>query len=243
MKVVRRALVLSSVCAAFGLAAYLVPGVLLESASAKSTDGTLNCSVGPGFTISSDAADGLAPGTYTWSIHDKSDEHNCDLVGTGCSSEVEFVGDKSCTVTLEAGKTYTFLCDAHPTQMKGSFRTAGGTSPPPPPPPAPPPPPPPPTAKPVKLSAKIGEVGPPTLKTLSGKKVTKLVAGKYTIVVKDTTTHHNFHLRGPGVNKATGVAAKRTYTWKLTFRRGTYTYRDDAKPTVKKTVKVVSAPA
>jgi plastocyanin len=236
---VRRALVLALACTAVGLAAYLVPGVLLHSASAKTTDGTLNCTVGPGFTISSDAANGLAPGTYTWSIHDKSEEHNCDLVGTGCSSSVELEGDSSCTVTLEAGKTYTFQCDAHPTQMKGSFTTAGGSSPPPPPPPPPAPPP----VRPVKLSAKIGEVGPPTLKTLGGRKVTRLVAGKYTIVVKDTTAHHNFHLRGPGVNKTTGVAAKRTYTWTLTFRRGTYTYRDDAKPTVKKTVKVVPGPA
>src|SRR4029077_18277946 len=105
------------------------------------------------------------------------------------------------------------------------------------------PPPPPPTTKPVKLSAKIGEVGPPKLTTLSGKKVMKLVAGKYTIVVKDTTTHHNFHLRGPSVNKTTGIAAKRTYTWKLSFRRGTYTYRDDAKPTVKKSFRVVPGAA
>jgi hypothetical protein len=234
---VRRVLILAVICASVGLAAYLVPGLLLESASATTTDGTLNCTVGPGFTISSDAADGLAPGTYTWSIHDKSEEHNCDLVGTGCSSEVELEGDKSCTVTLEAGKTYTFQCDAHPTQMKGSFKVAGGSSPPPPPPPAPPP------VKPVKLSAKIGEVGPPALTTLSGRKVTKLVAGKYTVVAKDTTTHHNFHLRGPGVNKTTGIAAKRTYTWKLSLRRGTYTYLDDAKPTVKKSFKVVPGAA
>jgi hypothetical protein len=224
------------VCAAVGLSVYLLPGLLVHPASAKTTDGTLNCTVGPGFTISSDAPDGLAAGTYTWSIHDKSDAHNCDLVGTGCSSEVEFVGDTSCTVTLQAGTTYTFRCDAHPTTMRGVFTTAGG-APPPPPPPAPPPPPPP--AKPQKLSARIGEVGPPMLTTPSGKKVTKLVAGKYTLVVKDTSANHNFRLRGPGVNRATGIATKRTYTWKLTFRRGTYAYRDDAKPTVKKTFKVV----
>ena len=231
-----RAAVLAVLCAAIGLGAYLVPGVFVHPASAKATDGTLNCSVGPGFTISSDAADGLAPGTYTWSIHDKSDEHNCDLVGTGCSSEVEFVGDTSCTVTLQAGTTYRFQCDAHPTTMRGSFTTAGGSPPPPPPPPPPPAPPP---AKPQKLTAKIGEVGPPTLTTPSGKRVKTLAAGRYALVVKDNSTHHNFHLRGPGVNRSTGIAAKRTYTWTLTFRRGTYTYRDDAKPTVKKSFKVV----
>jgi plastocyanin len=35
---------------------------------------------------------------------------------------------------------------------------------------------------------------------------------------------HNFHLRGPGVNKATTVRAKRTVTWTVTLRRGTYRY-------------------
>jgi hypothetical protein len=235
-----RALVLAVACATIGLAAYLVPGALVHPASAKTTDGTLNCSVGPGFTISSDAPDGLAAGTYTWSIHDKSDEHNCDLVGTGCSSGAEFVGDTSCTVTLQAGTTYTFECDAHPTTMRGSFTTAGGAPARPPP---PPPPPPTPRPKPQKLLTRVGELGPPTLTTTSGKKVTKLVAGKYTLVVKDTSAHHNLHLRGPGVNRVTSIAAKRTYTWKLTFRRGTYTYRDDAKPTVKKPFKVAAKPS
>jgi hypothetical protein len=92
------------------------------------------------------------------------------------------------------------------------------------------------------VSARIGETGLPTLITPAGKKITKLFAGKYTLVIKDTTTHHSFHLRGPRVNKSTGIAAKGTFTWKLTFRRGTYTYRDDAKPTVKKSFKVVAPP-
>src|SRR5438067_1920353 len=215
-----------------------MPGVLMSSASAKTVDGTLNCTVGPGFTISMDATDGLAPGTYTLQIHDKSDLHNCDLVGTGCASPVDQSGEFSCTVTLAAGTTYTYQCDAHPTQMKGTFTTAGGNpppSPPPPPPPAPPPPPP----KPKKLLARIGDTGRPTLTTAAGKKFTKLTAGRYNVIVRDTSKKHDFHLTGPGVNKSTGIAAKRTFTWKLNLRKGTYTYRDDAAPKVKKTFKVV----
>ena len=43
------------------------------------------------------------------------------------------MGTVTWTVTITDG-TYTFICDAHPTQMKGSF-TAGNVPPPPPPPP------------------------------------------------------------------------------------------------------------
>ena len=136
-RVGRRRLIRLSALVALGLGAFFLYGALAHGAKAKAL-ATLNCSVGPGFTISSDAGDGLPAGTYTWSIHDMSSAHNCNLVGTGCSSTVPFVGDTSCEVTLAAGTTYTFRCDAHPTQMTGSFTTAGGAPPPPPPPPPPP---------------------------------------------------------------------------------------------------------
>ena len=58
-------------------------------------------------------------------------------------------------------------------------------------------------------------------------------------VVKDTSTKHDFHLSGPGVNRRTGIAATGTFRWKLTLRRGTHAYRDDAAPTVKRTFKVM----
>ena len=60
--------------------------------------------------------------------------------------------------------------------------------------------------------------------TQAGKKVTKLKAGTYTIVVQDTAADHNFHLTGPGVNKATSVGGKGTTTWTVTLKKGTYTY-------------------
>jgi plastocyanin len=74
----------------------------------------------------------------------------------------------------------------------------------------------------------IGTTGPDsgfTIKlTKGGKKVTKLPAGKYVIVVKDTASTHNFHLKGPGVNKKTSVAGKGTKTWNVTLTKGKYTY-------------------
>jgi hypothetical protein len=117
------------------------------------------------------------------------------------------------TVTLTDG-TYTFICDAHPTLMKGSF-TAGNV---------PPPPPPPPPAK--KLSGKVTTKA-ISLKTASGSKVRSLNAGKYKLTVSDASKTQNFHLSGPGVNKKTGVAARTKATWTVTLKAGKYTYRSD----------------
>ena len=60
--------------------------------------------------------------------------------------------------------------------------------------------------------------------TKGGVKVTKLKAGKYTIVVQDKASDHNFRLTGPGVNTATSVKGKGTFTWTVTLKKGTYKY-------------------
>ena len=77
----------------------------------------------------------------------------------------------------------------------------------------------------------IGTTGPDsgfTIKlTKGGKKVSKLPAGKYVIVVKDTASTHNFHLKGPGVDKKTSVSGKGTKTWTVTLKKGKYTYLCD----------------
>jgi plastocyanin len=71
--------------------------------------------------------------------------------------------------------------------------------------------------------------------TKGGKKVTKLKAGKYTIVVKDIAKTHNFHLSGPGsVNKKTPVKGKGTFTWHVTLKKGTYRYTCDPHKTIMK---------
>jgi plastocyanin len=62
-----------------------------------------------------------------------------------------------------------------------------------------------------------------TLKKGSNK-VTSLKAGKYKIVIKDLSNIHNFHLKGPGVDKKTGVGAKGTFTWTVTLKKGTYKF-------------------
>jgi hypothetical protein len=59
---------------------------------------------------------------------------------------------------------------------------------------------------------------------LDGQKVKKLAAGRYTIVVRDLADDHDFHLRGPGVDRKTSVAGRGTSVWSVRLRKGTYTY-------------------
>ncbi len=56
------------------------------------------------------------------------------------------------------------------------------------------------------------------------KKVTKLRVGTYIFKISDKSSLHNFHLRGPGVNKTTSVGKTGTFTWKLKLKKGTYKY-------------------
>jgi Copper binding proteins, plastocyanin/azurin family len=59
-------------------------------------------------------------------------------------------------------------------------------------------------------------------------------AGKYTLVVSDKSSIHNFRLKGPGVNVATGVAFVGSKTFKITLKKGKYTFVCDPHATVMK---------
>lgn len=80
--------------------------------------------VGPGFTISL-AKKPTKAGKVTFVLDDKSNIHNFRLTGPGVNvaTSVPAVGVKRFTVTLKKG-TYRFLCDPHPTSMKGSFKVS-----------------------------------------------------------------------------------------------------------------------
>jgi len=72
-----------------------------------------------------------------------------------------------------------------------------------------------------------GTVGPGFTITLKqGQKPVKtLKAGRYTFVLSDKASIHNFALRGPGLNRAlttVGFTGAKTVT--LTLKRGTYTF-------------------
>ena len=101
---------------------------------------------------------------------------------------------------------YTYVCDPHATQMEGSFIAGTG-------PPAP--------AATPKLVATVGPRAAITLRNATGGIPRGLRAGVYTIVVRDRSKSHNFHLAGPGVNRKTAIARTGTFTWKVRLTRGT----------------------
>ena len=92
--------------------------------AAATGDGTtLSGSVGPGFDINVEGADGLSPGSYTLAVDDKSSAHNFHLTGPGgidVATDVGEEGEQSFDIELVSGE-YSFVCDPHASQMKGSF--------------------------------------------------------------------------------------------------------------------------
>ena len=72
-------------------------------------------------------------------------------------------------------------------------------------------------------------VGPGFTITLdqNGTSVSKLKSGTYTINVDDKSDIHNFHLTGPGVDKATDVGGTGTDTWTVDLKAGSYHFQCD----------------
>jgi|Tabmets5t2r1_1033131.scaffolds.fasta_scaffold00028_16 plastocyanin len=159
----------------------------------------------------------IPAGTYEIEVRDLSMHHNFHLQGAGVNqaTDVEFVGTVTWTVTFQDRQRYRYVCDPHAGQMNGSFTTGGG------PPPSPPPPPPP---RVQRLTASVGPGATISLRTASGRRVTRLRAGRYRITVRDRSTRLNFHLIGPRVNRKTTMRFRGTQTWTLTLRRGSYRY-------------------
>jgi len=87
---------------------------------------TLEGTVGPGFTIAltqgGKAVTALTAGTYTLRVDDEANIHDFHLRGPGVNvaTTVPFVGKKSFTITLKAGK-YHYQCDPHASAMNGDF--------------------------------------------------------------------------------------------------------------------------
>lgn len=80
-----------------------------------------------------------------------------------------------------------------------------------------------------KSAGLTGEVGPGFSIEVknAGKDLKSIKAGTYTIKVQDKASIHNFRLKGPGLNKSTAVPFTGTQTWKVTLKKGTYTYQCD----------------
>jgi len=203
----------------------------LAFAGFAAADGTpLQGSVGPGFSIAlRDASNApvthLDAGAYALTVDDLSDSHNFHLTGPGSvdvATPVETSGKQIFALNLVDG-TYRFICDAHPTSMRGSF-TVGTVSTPP---PTTPPPTTPPAATPPKLTLTATNTA-VTLKRAGGSAVRRLAPGVYTVKAVDRSAKQNAHLLGAGVNRKTGIAFVGTATWKVTLKTGSLVYRSDA---------------
>jgi plastocyanin len=96
-----------------------------------------------------------------------------------------------------------------------------------------------PSMSPAKLTGTVGPGFTITLKKGTAQ-VRTLKAGRYTITVSDKSNIHDFHLKGPGVNRViTGTPFKGTKTVTVTLRKGTYTYVcDPHASSMKKTFRV-----
>jgi len=195
----------------------------------------LHAVVGPDFTIFVDDGSGtrtshLDPGVFSLTVDDRSAEHNFHLFGPGAvdvATDVTAVGVKTFSVTLVDG-TYTYVCDLHPVQMKGTFVV--GTPPPSTPPPANPPPPPP-TGTTTRLVLTVTSQA-VTLKTAAGKAVKSLKTGRAVVSVRDRSATRGAKLSGAGVSRTTGVKFVGTATWNVKLTKGTLVYTSDARKPV-----------
>jgi hypothetical protein len=205
----------------------LLAALALPSAVARADNPKLVGVVGTNesFVISLRDASGnqvthLEPGTYDIAVSDRSEAHNFHLKGPGVDMATA-VGEKqetTWTVTIGAGR-YTYVCDAHPTTMRGYF-LAGAVAP-------------------LAFSGSVGPKKTISLRPKSG------LPGPATIAVNDRSRTDNFHLTGPGLNKKTGVGFRGRVTWKLTLDPGKYVYRSDRHKTLRGsfTVSASSYPA
>jgi plastocyanin len=229
-------------------------GALAATGIAVAESPVLSGTVGPGFTISLRDASGqpvssASPGPVTIEVDDRSDEHNFHLTGPGVdvTTSVEEIGRASFSLTLADG-VYRFICDPHATRMRGQFTVgsggsaggdstgvggAGGTG----------------GTTTTLPSAPVGSTlvltsGPGFtigLKTKSGKRVTRLKPGRYTILVRDRSAAHNAHVLGAGVNRKTSVPGTATQTWKVVLKKGTLVYQcDPHKASMRGTVRIAA---
>jgi plastocyanin len=114
-------------------------------------------------------------------------------------------------VTVRDG-TYTYVCDPHQGDMRGSFTVGNVTAPPTQPP-----------SNAVTPKTKLALTSGPgytiSLKTAAGKAVRRMTTGTYTVMVRDRSNIHNAHLVAPGANRFTTVPYTGTRTWKVRLAR------------------------
>jgi hypothetical protein len=80
------------------------------------------------------------------------------------------------------------------------------------------------------LEGRVGPGASIALTDASGNVIRNAEPGTYEVHVSDRSAEHNFHLAGPGVDQATGVAEAEDVTWTVTLQEGRYTFVCDVHP-------------
>ena len=86
------------------------------------------------------------------------------------------------------------------------------------------------TPPPARLLATVGPRNTISLRNAKGVVLKRVKPGTYTVVVRDRTKAHNFHLVGKGVNRKSGIAFVGTTTWKVKLAPGTVRFFSDRAP-------------
>jgi plastocyanin len=97
----------------------------------------------------------------------------------------------------------------------------------------------------VQLTGTVGPSFTIMLRDAQGNTVRSLAPGTYDIEIRDQSVEHNFHLTGPGVDRATAVDDTGQVSWTVTVTDGTYRYFCDPHATMMRgsfTVGVVPPP-
>jgi hypothetical protein len=91
-----------------------------------------------------------------------------------------------------------------------------------------------------KLNGTVGPGFTISLKNAGGKRVKTLRRGKYTFIVRDKSSIHNFTLNGPGIRNRTitGTSFVGTKTVTVTLKKGKYRFYCTVHPTVSGTFTV-----
>lgn len=87
-----------------------------------------------------------------------------------------------------------------------------------------------PSPAPTKLTGTVETTGRVNLETSNGRRVTSLPSGLYTVLVRVNSTHADFHLIGPSVDRATTGNVPNLTLWGIQLFKGTYRYMNDRAP-------------
>jgi len=95
---------------------------------------------------------------------------------------------------------------------------------------------------PIQLKGNVGPGRTISLRNAAGIKVTAVsTPAPAVITITDRTKTDNFHLTGPGVNKATGVGFRGRVHWKIGLSAGKYVYRSDRHKSLRGSFTVASS--